>query len=87
LCGPVIYECFADEHNNSIIAFFAITSLTSIILFFCVAMRNPGFIQGSKTDVTRRAGAYNPKHYQIESERKANENREAEEVAQSNHAR
>jgi len=38
-------------------------TITSIIFYFFVACKNPGFIMGSNADVVKKAGAYNPKDY------------------------
>ena len=46
-----------------------LTSLT-LLTYLQVALTNPGYIKGNKDDVDRRAGAYDPKHYQVNSERK-----------------
>ena len=50
---------------------FVLSSAVSIALYFRLAFTNPGFIMGSGADVEKRAGAYNPKHYQVESDKKA----------------
>jgi hypothetical protein len=56
-----------------IILLFLSTSLT-LYFYFKVALTNPGYILGSEADVEKRAGAYNPKHYQVNSDRKVSEN-------------
>jgi len=47
-----------------------------LYFYFKVALTNPGYILGSEADVEKRAGAYDPKHYQVNSDRKASGNDE-----------
>jgi len=58
------------EISFKLMSFFGLVTIGAIVLFMMVACTNPGYIQGSQTDVGRRAGAYNPKDYQVNTERK-----------------
>jgi len=44
---------------------FGVSCLLAFIFYFLLACTNPGFIIGSGKDVERKAGAYDPKDYQI----------------------
>ena len=49
---------------------FALISLAAFYLNYYLACTNPGFLMGSEKDVQKLAGSYDPKHYQVQSDRK-----------------
>lgn len=67
---PIVVNCIAEELPTLLTGIFTISTITAIIFYFILAFTNPGYLIGSGTDVNRRAGAYNPKDYQVESNRK-----------------
>jgi hypothetical protein len=70
IAAPVLANCVMQEVSGLLIGIFAISSCVAIYFYFLVACTNPGYIMGSSADVESRAGAYDPKDYQVESERK-----------------
>lgn len=66
---PMIYLLIQDRSFQNAV-FFAGVSLFTLLSFTTVAFTNPGFIQGSSSEVDRRAQAYDPDNYCLESERK-----------------
>jgi hypothetical protein len=67
---PTLLNSYEMGLSQSAIYCYSVVALISISLYFYIACTNPGFLIGSGQDVERRAGAYDPKHYQIDSERK-----------------
>ena len=70
LAIPILVNSITEQISPVGCFMFVIATILAIILFFCVACTNPGYIMGSAEDVKNRAGAYDPKHYQVESGRK-----------------
>ena len=56
-------NCFKENVSVKLTIAFMLFTITSIVFYFFVACKNPGFIMGSNADVVKKAGAYNPKDY------------------------
>jgi hypothetical protein len=67
---PILFNSMSEQISPFGCFMFVVSTIGAIILYFCVACTNPGFIMGSVEDVESRAGPYDPKHYQVESDRK-----------------
>ena len=68
---PILVSCFYQGISLILVGLFGISTVVAIIFYYRVACTNPGYIMGSAADVDKRSGAYNPKDYQVESDRKA----------------
>lgn len=68
---PIFVSCFYQGISLIMVGLFGISTVVATILYFKVACTNPGYILGSAADVDKRSGAYNPKDYQVDSDRKA----------------
>lgn len=67
---PICLNCIEEDVPTFVILLFMFSTGSAILCYFMLACSNPGFIMGSGSDVERRAGAYDPKDYQVESDRK-----------------